>query len=155
MEKMNESGRSMVEMLGVLAIVGVLSVGGLAGYTTAMAKYRATEIMNSISLTLVEAETQGKTVNYVDQYQDIPASIKTVIENIYVDPASRQVALKVPTSGNIACNKTTQPCKTVSESITGSQSFRGYKIGVVSSAQGTSISLTGGSLLADNSQSTS
>ena len=31
----NESGRSMVEMLGVLAIIGVLSVGGIAGYTTA------------------------------------------------------------------------------------------------------------------------
>ena len=32
-EKQNpsESGRSMVEMLGVLAVVGVLSVGGIAG----------------------------------------------------------------------------------------------------------------------------
>ena len=28
-----ESGRSMVEMLGTLAIIGVLSVGGIAGYT--------------------------------------------------------------------------------------------------------------------------
>ena len=27
-----ESGRSMVEMLGVLAIIGVLSIGGIAGY---------------------------------------------------------------------------------------------------------------------------
>ena len=26
-----ESGRSMVEMLGVLAIIGVLSIGGIAG----------------------------------------------------------------------------------------------------------------------------
>ena len=26
-----ESGRSMIEMLGVLAIIGVLSVGGIAG----------------------------------------------------------------------------------------------------------------------------
>ena len=40
----NESGRSMVEMLGVLAIIGVLSVGGIAGYTMAMNKYRANEI---------------------------------------------------------------------------------------------------------------
>ena len=29
-------GRSMIEMLGVLAIVGVLSIGGLAGYRKAM-----------------------------------------------------------------------------------------------------------------------
>ena len=39
----NENGRSMVEMLGVLAIIGVLSVGGIAGYTMAMNKYKANE----------------------------------------------------------------------------------------------------------------
>ena len=35
-----QSGRSMIEMLGVLAIIGVLSVGGIAGYSKAMTKYR-------------------------------------------------------------------------------------------------------------------
>ncbi len=39
----NESGRSMVEMLGVLAIVGVLSIGGIAGYTAAMNTQRAND----------------------------------------------------------------------------------------------------------------
>ena len=34
-----QSGRSMVEMLGVLAIIGVLSVGAIAGYSKAMMKY--------------------------------------------------------------------------------------------------------------------
>ena len=34
------AGRSMVEMLGVLAIVGVLSVGAIAGYNKAMTKYK-------------------------------------------------------------------------------------------------------------------
>ena len=34
------SGRSMVEMLGVLAIIGVLSVGAIAGYSKAMMKYK-------------------------------------------------------------------------------------------------------------------
>ena len=33
------SGRSMIEMLGVLAIIGVLSVGGIAGYSKAMLNY--------------------------------------------------------------------------------------------------------------------
>ena len=46
----NETGRSMVEMLGVLAIIGVLSVGGIAGYTMAMNKYRANEILNTASM---------------------------------------------------------------------------------------------------------
>ncbi len=44
--KTNESGRSMVEMLGVLAIIGVLSIGGIAGYTTAMNRYRANEVID-------------------------------------------------------------------------------------------------------------
>ena len=34
------SGRSMVEMLGVLAIIGVLSVGAISGYSKAMLKYK-------------------------------------------------------------------------------------------------------------------
>ncbi len=38
--KFNELGRSMVEMLGVLAIIGVLSVGAISGYSKAMLKYK-------------------------------------------------------------------------------------------------------------------
>ena len=37
---MRENGRSMVEMLGVLAIIGVLSVGAISGYSKAMLKYK-------------------------------------------------------------------------------------------------------------------
>ena len=36
-----QSGRSMVEMLETLAIIGVLSIGGIAGYSYGMDKYRA------------------------------------------------------------------------------------------------------------------
>ena len=39
-------GRSMIEMLGVLAIVGVLSVGGIAGYSKAMEKFKVNKIIN-------------------------------------------------------------------------------------------------------------
>ena len=42
----SETGRSMVEMLGVLAIIGVLSIGGIAGYTMAMNRFRANEIID-------------------------------------------------------------------------------------------------------------
>ena len=47
--KINESGRSMIEMLGVLAIIGVLSVGGIAGYSKAMNKYRVNKTIDQIS----------------------------------------------------------------------------------------------------------
>ena len=40
MYKSEQTGRSMVEMLGVLAIIGVLSVGGIAGYSKAMTKFK-------------------------------------------------------------------------------------------------------------------
>ena len=54
---MQEKGRSMVEMLGVLAIIGVLSVGAMAGYAKAMFKYKLnkqTEQINQIMMALVE-----------------------------------------------------------------------------------------------------
>lgn len=44
-----QSSRSMIEMLGVLAIIGVLSVGGIAGYSKAMERYRVNETINQIS----------------------------------------------------------------------------------------------------------
>ncbi len=46
----NENGRSMVEMLGVLAVIGVLSIGGIQGYTYAMNKYRANGILNELNI---------------------------------------------------------------------------------------------------------
>ena len=46
----NQNGRSMIEMLGVLAIIGVLSVGGIAGYSKAMMKYRINKTIEQITL---------------------------------------------------------------------------------------------------------
>ncbi|MBQ8671776.1 MAG: hypothetical protein IJ525_04560 [Alphaproteobacteria bacterium] len=50
MTKSVQSGRSMIEMLGVLAIIGVLSVGGIAGYSKAMQKYRINKAIEQITL---------------------------------------------------------------------------------------------------------
>ena len=47
--KKTESGRSMVEMLGVLAIIGVLSVGGIAGYSLSMRRHRANGVVDAIT----------------------------------------------------------------------------------------------------------
>ena len=44
------AGRSMVEMLGVLAIVGVLSVGAIAGYSKAMMKYKLNQHAQAINM---------------------------------------------------------------------------------------------------------
>ena len=57
-----QSGRSMVEMLGVLAVIGVLSIGGIMGYSYAMDKYRANETINDVnlrSMDIIAQLTQG------------------------------------------------------------------------------------------------
>ena len=56
-----EQGRSMVEMLGVLAVMGVLSVGGVAMYTNAMNKHKANEILNEASKRAVMVAAQAMT----------------------------------------------------------------------------------------------
>ena len=53
-----DSGRSMVEMLGTLAIIGVLSVGGIAGYSYGMDKYKANQTINDVMLMGVDMITQ-------------------------------------------------------------------------------------------------
>ena len=54
------SGRSMVEMLGVLAIIGVLSVGAIAGYSKAMFKYKSNK----------QAEQLSTIISAVSRYQN-------------------------------------------------------------------------------------
>lgn len=49
MHKNFEKGRSMIEMLGVLAIIGVLSVGGIAGYGKAMMMWRSNQQREQIA----------------------------------------------------------------------------------------------------------
>ena len=47
-----QCGRSMVEMLGVLAIIGVLSVGAVAGYSKAMMKYKLNKQTEQLNTTI-------------------------------------------------------------------------------------------------------
>ena len=57
LNKIEQSGRSMVEMLGVLAIIGVLSVGGISGYSKAMAKFKLTKAQDQLSMLLINIRT--------------------------------------------------------------------------------------------------
>ena len=62
--KFNELGRSMVEMLGVLAIIGVLSVGAIAGYSKAMMKYKLNKQAESMNMLFINAfEISHKLIN--------------------------------------------------------------------------------------------
>ncbi len=67
--KKNETGRSMVEMLGVLAIVGVLSAGALKGYSAAMFKYKMNQTIdafNSFLQRFMELEEKNLGPNFFE-----------------------------------------------------------------------------------------
>ena len=50
MYKNCEKGRSMIEMLGVLAIIAVLTVGGIAGYSKAMEKFKINKVIDDFNM---------------------------------------------------------------------------------------------------------
>lgn len=73
MLKRNQLGRSMVEMLGVLAIIGVLSVGGIAGYRYAMIQHKVNQLFEDIELERVYAMEEMNKENptgYVSETQN-------------------------------------------------------------------------------------
>ncbi|MBR4927279.1 MAG: hypothetical protein IKY98_03020 [Alphaproteobacteria bacterium] len=54
--KQLESGRSMIETIGVLAVMGVLTIGGIAGYNYAINKHRANQVLQDIRLIYQETK---------------------------------------------------------------------------------------------------
>ena len=69
-----QSGRSMIEMLGVLAIIGVLSIGGIAGYSKAMFKYKFNKTMDIITTAIhriIELENSNMGNRYIETAQDL------------------------------------------------------------------------------------
>ncbi len=80
----SENGRSMVEMLGVLAIIGVLSVGAISGYSKAMMKYKLNK----------QTEQIGSILDYVNIHLDdfkrskttIPAGMISLFKKLNIIP---------------------------------------------------------------------
>ena len=72
------SGRSMIEMLGVLAIIGVLSITALVGFTYAMNKHRANETIYDVMLRgtnvpMVDENYASKPSGHEFRFPDLPA----------------------------------------------------------------------------------
>ena len=91
--RFNEQGRSMIEMLGVLAIVGVLSVGGIAGYSKAMNKFKTNKLIEQVNMISTNVRTL-----YASQrsYEGLTngAAIRTgVLPNEMVTDASAGVSV--------------------------------------------------------------
>ena len=122
--KSDQNGRSMVEMLGVLAIIGVLSVGGISGYSKAMAKFKLTKAQDQISMLLMNIRTAFATSpNYSGLNNDaaidyniapgdmVPDVNGTAINHAFggavtvkaEDPNSQYFSIQLDGLGNEAC----------------------------------------------------
>ena len=88
------AGRSMVEMLGVLAIIGVLSVGAIAGYSKAMLKYKLNKqaeqlntVINAVARNIHSFSTdfRGQYItSYFIKMGEIPTEMFTSKNDIYL-----------------------------------------------------------------------
>ena len=76
--KFKQSGRSMIEMLGVLAITGVLTVGSIIGYSRAMRRHLLNKQREQISYILSAAETHQDMINI--NTPDLPAALVPIFK---------------------------------------------------------------------------
>lgn len=82
--KFIQRGRSMVEMLGVLAIIGVLSIGGIAGYSKAMMQYK----INKTSDQIIQIVSGLRTLYSTQDEYDIncPGSSCAILKKGHITP---------------------------------------------------------------------
>ena len=85
MYKNLENGRSMIEMLGVLAIIGVLSVGGIAGYGKAMEKFKVNKIVE-------DYKTSGKMFMYMNLAGTVAREINDMTLEVEFPKGMNEVA---------------------------------------------------------------
>ena len=86
-----QSGRSMIEMLGVLAIIGVLSVGGIAGYSKAMNKFKTNKVADNLAMIVTNIRTlYAQQNNYSGLTNDTAINMGVVPDEL----------IKKTTSGN-------------------------------------------------------
>ena len=107
--KYNEAGRSMIEMLGVLAIIGVLSVGGIAGYSKAMNKYRVNKTVDEITQIATNIRTLfGGQRNYESLTADVVNGAKLVPEEMYTDASKTTMTYANPWSEDLTITVTSK-----------------------------------------------
>ena len=99
MRKYTQSGRSMIEMLGVLAIVGVLSAGGIAGYSMAMQSYKTNQLIERMQL-LANRTISIYKGNYVGVSKDNLINSGKVSAADFVNPFGGSLAVGTAPSGN-------------------------------------------------------
>jgi type II secretory pathway pseudopilin PulG len=95
-----DSGRSIVEILGVLAIMGVITVIGLAGYSTAMEKSRrdAMDVQIFDIAGRISEMFSGKTFEPTDFHSYFQDELKNLGFNM-TDPFGNEIKARYPVLG--------------------------------------------------------
>ena len=108
------SGRSMVEMLGVLAIIGVLSVGAIAGYSKAMLRYKLNkqaEQLNTVFNAVARYYTSFNDItqkgipltSYFIKMNEIPSEMIKKNDTIYIyDVFNTRLYIRTTTDKNMS-----------------------------------------------------
>lgn len=102
MYKNFENGRSMIEMLGVLAIIGVLSVGGITGYSKAMEKFKINKTIQQITEIAANIQTlymQQDDFNGLNNETAVQMGV--VPDEVKVDKDKNEIILSNNSSLNI------------------------------------------------------
>lgn len=117
--KYNEAGRSMIEMLGVLAIIGVLSVGGIAGYSKAMNKYRVNKTVDEITQIATNIRTLfGGQRNYESLTAAVVDGAKLVPEEMYTNASASGMTYANPWSEDLTITVTSKTSADTNKAFT-------------------------------------
>ena len=107
MKLQNESGRSMIEMTAVLAIIGILSIASFAGYKLAMVRLRTNTLLSEASRRAVSISSQlnqGNTPN-LDEFKNNTISGDMVFDTaINTNSYIGQFGLKISNVPYKICN---------------------------------------------------
>ena len=107
----SDSGRSMVELLGVLALIGVLSIGGIAGYTSAMNRLKANNIISLASEVAIIGMSKNRGAGGHADLSDLNIDIASV------PCLAGGSGLQSEGDGSVSISLTPQGCDEVREMI--------------------------------------
>ena len=104
-----QSGRSMIEMLGVLAIIGVLSVGGIAGYSKAMNKFKTNKVADNVSMLVANIKTLYAQQNsYAELNNESAVSMGVVPDELGTDSSNLLNAFNGPVNIHVSDSTDTE-----------------------------------------------
>ena len=107
-DRIMEQGRSMVEMLGVLAVVGLLSVMAFAGFRIALNKHYANEILNEANKRAVIVAGQigfNQGTPSLSEFSNNTFTGGTFDSSVTTNPQTESFALKVSNVPEAVCEQ--------------------------------------------------